>query len=122
MRENEREKEEGGTVAAFDEINGLKVPCSAVMAPIRHAQQGKAGSFQTDGLKVFTALWLRVTAYLTATCWGGNCAVKETHSIYLPALIASDCLVCQGVKVPLRRRQLLKRRSWDYGDKIKAFN
>lgn len=120
-RENEREKEKGGTVAAFDEINGLKVPCSAVMASIRHAWQGKTGTFQTDGLKVFTALWLRVTAYLNATCWGGNCAVKETHSIYLPALIASKRLVCWGVKVHLGKRQLLKGHSWGYRGEVKAF-
>lgn len=120
-RENEREKEKGGTVAEFDEINGLKVPCSAVMASIRHAWQGKTGTFQTDGLKVFTALWLRVTAYLNATCWGGNCAMKETHSIYLPALIASKRLVCWGVNVHLGKRQLLKGHSWGYREEIKAF-
>lgn len=49
-RKNGREKDKGGTVAVFNEINGLEVPCSALMASIRLFQQSKPGPFQADGV------------------------------------------------------------------------
>lgn len=86
-------------------MNGLK--CSW------RVQQGNGGTFRAEGLGAFAVLWLRAAANLAATRWAGGWAVKETLSIYLPVLIASECLLCQGVTIHLCKRQLLKGQSID---------
>lgn len=54
-REGMKEKKKKGEQWHLS-TNGLKEPCSAVMASIRHVQQGKTGTFQTDGLKILYSI------------------------------------------------------------------
>lgn len=68
----------------------------------------KQALFKQMVSKSFTALRLRETAYLTATCWESNCAMKEMYSIHLPASVEFKRLVCWGVKIHLVKKQLLK--------------
>lgn len=101
-------------MAASDEINGFRVPCSAVMASIRHGQQGKRGIFSN---RWSASLWsISAQRGSIAHCHppGRSCARKETHSIYLPALqppnaCSAEVLNCTSWKAAATGTQL---REW----------